>query len=58
MLYRPISGTQLCLISGPHKKKTAAFQSLDWKALLWLAKHWEMKETIGQQMLSSLLKIE
>lgn len=56
--YRPITGTQLCLISGLLKEKTAASQSLDCKALLWLAKPWEIKETIGQQMLSSLLKIE
>ena len=40
------------------KKKTAAFQSLDCRALPWLAKHWEIKETIGQQMLSSLVKTE
>lgn len=44
-----ITGMQLCLILGFYKEKTAAFCSLDHKAAI--AKHWEIKGTLGLQVL-------
>lgn len=46
-----ITGMQLCLILGFYKEKTAAFCSLDHKAALRIDKHWEIKGTLGLQVL-------
>lgn len=37
---------------GLYKEKTVALCSVDRKAALWIAKHWEIKGAIGQQVLS------
>lgn len=46
-----IAGMQLCLILSFYIEKTEAFCSLDHKAVLWIAKHWEIKGTLGLQVL-------
>lgn len=46
-----IAGMQLCLILSFYIEKTAAFCSLDHKAVLRIAKHWEIKGTLGLQVL-------